>query len=162
MTTTIRFPNPSATPEGLPSQADQIITLMNGATGLAAGGALYVPLFSWKQNAFQSPAPYTCVMLEFTANAALTVGDGSASQLIGLFGENPGGRFFLGLLGVTLAASQPQIPIISNTIGYAQAVQNVAAYDALAIGTLAGALTFPTDVALTVRARPIIKREYLG
>lgn len=162
MTLNVRFPRPTAGVAG-PSEASQIITLLDGVTTLAHGGAVtFADVTAWRTAA--PAAPYTHVVLEFTATDPAVFGTGAVGQGIGLFGEleATGERYLLGVLGYNLGAVLPQITIISATVGQAQIVTYVPVYDKLSVGGISGAIALGGDVALTVIARPIRQRIYGG
>jgi hypothetical protein len=164
-----RFPIPAQTAD-LVAELDQIITICSAVTGANAfpqgGQATYGDITPWHLAYYSSETPYCDVVLEFTADGLVTIGDGTAAQLLGLYGEilaGPGaGKYLLGALGITLAGAKPQIPIFSSTVGYAQIIQHVPCYDKLSVGGVSGAV--PVDVArlVTVRARPIRHRSFAG
>lgn len=170
MTATIRFPRELRTPEGA-AEASQIIVIQTATNTLAVGGpATYTDVDAWKLAGIADAAPYTDIVIEFSADDAVTIGDGTTR--IGLFGEiDPGGdlslrkRFLLGVLGLNLGNTAFQIPIIEQGtggfVGFAQVVCNVAAYDRLAVGGIEGDVT-TGDVEIVVTARPIRRRDYAG
>src|SRR4051794_31105232 len=100
----------------------------------AQGGSLsYTPIDAWHIAGDVNEAPYTSVILEFTADMATTIGDGTAP--IGVFGEiTDVGKFLIGVIGIPLGATFPQIEIIRSTIGVAVPTCNVAVYDRMSIG----------------------------
>jgi hypothetical protein len=160
VTQNVRFPRPAATLAG-PSEASQIITLLDAVGSLPQGGAVtFADVTAWRTAA--PAAPYTHVVLEFTATSASTFGTGAVGQGIGLFGEltATGKRYLLGVLGYGLGAVLPQIQIISATVGFAQIVEYVPVYDKLSVGGISGAIG--PDTTLTVTARPISQRYYGG
>lgn len=164
----LRFPLLRNGPAG-PQERNQIITLANAVSqfDVGGGGAAYALTLPWKQLKYQTEVPYCSIVIEFTAEAPVVIGDGTVAGMIGLFGEifdvdspSLGGRYLLGVLGITLAGTKPQIPLVTNTLGYAQVVNIVGVYDALAIGGINGDVVVAEDV--TVRARPVRSREYPG
>lgn len=171
MTDTIRFPRPVATPIGA-AEANQIIEIRPATGTFEIGGPeAYVDVSPWRLVGIADAAPYCDIVVEFTAEAAAIVGDGT--NRIGLFGEiDPGGdlslrqRYLIGVLGMNLGNDAPQIPIIERAggeiVGYAQVVCNIAVYDRLSIGGIEADVTVPGDVEVTVTARPIRKRDYSG
>jgi hypothetical protein len=162
MSTTIRLPYAVVT-AGQPAESALIITLLNGVSSLLKGGAEnYVSIAPWHQANVQE-AQYTDVVIEFLANGALLVGDGSTAQTLGLFGEDfQGQKTLLGVLGSNLGATVPQIPIISTDVSYTQKILDVAMYAKLSVGTVFGDLALGLGVELTVIARPIRRRNFVG
>lgn len=175
MPTTIRFPFNRNTANHA-AELNQIITILpSTATILAGGEATYTSIQPWKLNGSADEAPYTCIVLEFTATVATTIGDGT-TQAIGLYGQvnlnaagtpaNQRRRHLLGIVGVNLGETFPQIPIIAQAsaelVGYAHITADIAAYDALSIGGVFGNVVIGDGASLTVVARPIRARDYLG
>lgn len=166
MADTIRFPKPVSTVLG-PAEADQIITLNDAVDTLEEGGgaAEFPSIAAWKLAFSGLEAPYLDVVIEFLADDTVTIGTGDETGIVALFGaidDGPGaGRFLLGVLGVVLAGAQPQIPIISGDVGYAQKVCDVAAYDRLIVGAYGGDIVI-NPVHVTIRARPIRRRSFGG
>lgn len=178
MSSTLRFPYNHAVPNAGRKEASQIITLLEAADNLPEGGEnAYVDVRAWHTAGDRNTeAPYTCVVLEFSASAATTIGDGS-TQLIGLYGqidlvENPRAanerkRTLLAILGINLGGTAPQIPIVQqggggDLVGFSQMVSNIAAYDRLSIGGVLGDVLTVEGVEVTVVARPLRRRDYLG
>lgn len=169
MTTTINFPTPASTANH-PSQANQIITLASAITMIPQGGpATYVDVSEWHRDNAAKASPYTNIVIEFQATEGnIIIGDGSQAEAIGLFGEidATGERFLLGVLGVNLGATFPQIPISeqgNNPIGYAQPSCNIAVYDRIAVGGIFGDVPVGGEAAeLTIVARPIRTRHLAG
>lgn len=175
MPDTIRFPRPTATPRG-PSESDQIITLFDGNTALPQGGpADFVSVEAWRRAGIVDEAPYVDIVLEFTMNAGtpITVGDGTADDQIVLLGQinniGPGNtpkKYVIGTVGLDMGQTMPQIPLFQNAgaeyIGFSQIIHNVAVYDALAVGGLAGDIAIPAEGNLIITARPIRRRVFIG
>lgn len=171
MTTTIRFPFPGTAPNH-PSEANQIITILPATATLLLGGAVaYADVSAWKTAGQTTEAPYTSVVIEFFANDDFILGNGT-TQRIGLYGEiihpaYPSGqrKFLIGVLGINLGATAPQVPIVQRAdaelVGFAQIVCDVAAYDRLSVGGVSGDIG-TGDPLVTVRARPIRMRDYMG
>lgn len=167
-----RFPIPSNT-DNLVAERSQIITLATIAApsvnAFPAGGFTpYGDITPWHLAYYNSETPYCDIVIEFTAGAAVTIGDGSAAQMLGLFGGlnddgtgNPH-NYFLGVLGVQLAATKPQIPILSSTVGYAQIIQHVPIYDTLSVGGINGDVPLVGNSAVTIKVRPVRHRSFVG
>lgn len=103
-------------------------------------------------------------IIEFSAPAAILIGNGTTER-VGIYGANAGGLFLLGVAGINMGGTAPQIPIVTNlaftTAGYAQIITNIGGFSHLAIGGVSGAIG-PLAQVITVRARPILKRVYAG
>lgn len=173
-----RFPFPGsplpsgplgATPVVVTPETDQIIALATAVTGATAffngGPPEYAWVTSWHKAQGSTEVPYDEIVIEFTASAAITIGTGTPTGMLGLYGQistgASAGKFLLGILGVTLALAKPQIPIFNVDVGFAQKVCGVAVYDRLAIGGVGGDInTGATTV--TVRARPVRRRAFGG
>jgi hypothetical protein len=166
---TYRFPIAVTNNKNAKGETNQIIQLA-AVTGVGAfpqgGEAAYGDVTPWHLNAYTSETPYCDVVLEFTADGQVTIGDGTSAGLIGLYGQiNSGvgaGKFLLGIIGIVLAGSKPQIPIFSSTVGFSQIIAHVPIYDKLSVGGVMGAVDLPIDRTVTVRARPIRTRSYPG
>lgn len=179
MSHTIRFPLLKAVPSVGPNESSLVITLQQGVTTFFQGGGsdashAYGDVRAWKTIQRQTESPYSCIALEFTANGPVTIGDGTFAEQLGLFGRilNPNPlavspRFLIGTLGIAMGGVAPQIPIVSRTsdadiVGYSQLISLVACYDELAVGGVSGDIVLPGEIEVTVTARPIRQREYLG
>lgn len=169
MSRTIRFPLQQAVPSVGPAETSLIIDLGTFATIPKAGGlGLGVDVRAWKTIQRQTETPFSCVVIEWTADAEMVVGDGTFAQQIGLYGDivtsTTNTRFLLGVLGLARGGVVPQV-VIGNTgarlVGFAQVVSDVALYDALAIGGVTGAIPIVGGL-VTITARPIRSREYMG
>lgn len=177
---TLRFPYPRPIPNVGRSETSQIITLIDAQAGtLKIGGEqAYVDVSVWKTAGDRNTeTPYNCVAIEFSGTGAGTLGNGT-SELVGLFGQidliaNPTTpsdrkRTLLAIIGTTIGNQMPQIPIVSQAgigadlVGYTQLVGNIAAYDRLSIGGVLADVTIPESMLLTVVARPLRRRDYLG
>lgn len=176
---TFRFPYLRQLPNVAPAEVSQIITLAAGVTSLALGGEQsYTSIVPWKTAGDRNTeAPYPCVALEFSGSGSGIIGNGT-TELIGLFGQidltaNPTiaanrRRTLLAILGLNLGAALPQIPLVaqagpaSDLVGYTQLVSNIAVYDRLSIGGVLADVFVPEGLTLTVVARPIRRRDYLG
>ncbi len=160
MTDRIRFPQLTTT-AGARAETDLVIELFTGSTLSEGGEVAYADISSWKLTDDGRASPFVGVVIEFTADGAVTIGDGTDAQAIGLFGEITGvGKYLLGLLGLSMGTAVPTVPIISATVGFAQISADVSLYDKLSVGMVAGALEIGAEV--TVRARPIRDRFYEG
>lgn len=166
MPTTIRFPQETG------FEATQVITILNGVATIPVGGGAVYTDFDGLKIAGRSPgdSPYISLVIEFTATAAVTIGDG-VTQTIGLYGEidHPGGsinKYLLGALGFTfLGRSSPQIIIgtdgIGGFVGQAQIIQAEAAYNRLSVGCVQAAIPLGGPL-VTCKIRPFILRSYQG
>ncbi len=169
MSELIRFPPSTATATQV-AESDQIITLFSGATLHKGGEAAYTDISAWKKAQNGKASTYTGVVLEFlSTEEAPTVGNGTLAQAIGLFGEisgSGGGKFLLGLVGINLGGTVPQVPLVRNAaaenIGMAQLTADISAYDKLSIGGVFNDVAVPAAATLTVKVRPVSEREYLG
>jgi hypothetical protein len=180
MSTMIRFPFNRPIPNVGPAELSQIITILPATATIERGGAqAYADVRPWKQaGPLTTEAPYTCVVIEMSATAALTIGNGT-TEMIGLYGQidlaaNPANaaqrkRTLIGILGLPLGAQMPQIPIVQQAaaaldlVGFSQVFSNIAAYDRLSVGGVFGDVAVPVEnETLTVVARPIRRRDYLG
>lgn len=179
MSQTIRFPYNRDIPTAGSSESNQIITILPSKTvSLAQGGEQnYVSIAAWKSAGESTESPYNCVVLEFSANIAGTIGNGT-TELIGLYGQinltsNPTlaaqrKRTLLGLVGFNLGATNPQIRIVQQAaaandfVGISQVFTNIAAYDQLSIGGVLGTVTIPENLELTVVARPLRIKDFIG
>jgi hypothetical protein len=168
MPTVVRFPYPEAQ-NGKRSEADQIIEIFAASATFPLGGSTPVPVNAWKNP--QSPwneCPYSDVVLEFTSNTTpFTLGNGTTDR-VGLYGLIDGANqniVLLGVLGLSLGGSAPQIPFVQRLdavkIGFAQIVCNVTPFDYLAIGGVSAAIATGGPL-ITVKARPIRMRDYAG
>lgn len=162
MTTTLRYPFVAPSPE-----QTQIITILPAVTQLRQGGeATFANIKPWKTQGDSTEAPYTAIVLEFTASAALIVGDGT-TEAIGLFGQRgtgATGKSLLGVLGYFTAPSAKfgQLFILDVNTGFSQIVVAVDVFDGLSIGGITSAITFDAAQTLTCKARPIFTRTYVG
>lgn len=180
MSQTLRFPFPRPLPGVGPAETSQIIVLGAALAGsLPLGGAQnYVSVADWKTAGNRNTeTPYTCVAIEFSADGAGTLGDGT-TELIGLFGEIdlvaiPANntqriRTLLAILGIGIGNQMPQIPLVAQVapandiVGYTQLVSNVAAYDRLSVGGVLGTVEIPEGRDVTIIARPLRRKDYLG
>lgn len=178
MSETLRFPFNRDIPHVGRNESSQILTIASAVTSLPLGGAQsYADIRPWKISGEQTEAPYPCVVLEFSSNIPTTIGNGT-TDLIGLYGQidlvqNPASatdrkRQFLGVIGINIGNVMPQIPIVqqagpaNDVVGFSQMFNNIAVYDRLSIGGVLAAVTLGEGVQLTVVARPIRRREYLG
>lgn len=170
MPSTYRFPVSVVNNKNIKDESNQVIALASGVTGVAAfpqgGEATYGDVTAWHLDQYASETPYCDVVLEFMADGLVTIGDGTAAGMLGLYGEIVNGigagKYLLGILGIILNASKPQIPIFSTTVGFAQIISHVPIYDALSIGGITADVDLPVDRAVTVRARPIRVRSFGG
>lgn len=178
MSATLRFPYPRLIPNIGQAETSQIITIASGVTMLPLGGAQnYADVRAWKIAGERSEAPYPCVAIEFMGSTTGTIGNGT-TDLIGLYGQidlvaNPTSaadrkRTLLAILGVGLGNQMPQIPIVTqagpanDVVGFTQVLSNIAVYDRLSIGGVLADVNLNDNFAVTVVARPIRRREYLG
>lgn len=176
MSSTIRFPHNRIIPNVGPNEDTQIITLHAAVTAFPRGGvSAYTSIRPWWISGDNDAAPYECIVIEFSSTLAGTLGDGE-DDLIGLYGEvdlvetpaNPAQRIrtLLGLIGINIGNAAPQIPFVvgpaADVVGYSQMFNNIAGYDRLSIGGVLADVNAPGDAAITVRARPIRRRDYLG
>jgi hypothetical protein len=180
MSQLLRFPFPRPIPGVSPAEESQIITLESALAGtLPLGGSQnYTSVAAWKTSGNRNTeTPYTCVAIEFSADGVGTIGNGT-TELIGLFGQidlvaNPTTlagrkRTLLAILGINIGNQMPQIPIVvqvgpaNDVVGYTQLVSNVAAYDRLSIGGVLGTVDIPEAREITVVARPLRRKDYLG
>lgn len=164
----IKFPPETATVQ-MPAEANQIITLINALGEIKKGGeAAYTDITTWKKLLYGTATSYIAVVVELISTAEGIFGDGTQAEAIGLFGELANGdKFCLGLLGINLGGTVPQIPLIQNAvaenIGFAQLTVDISLYDKLSIGGLFGDIQAPgADPELTVRVRPVLDRDYIG
>lgn len=178
MTDTIRFPYNHTMPSA-PSESNQIITVLNAKTvQLARGGEQsYASVAAWKTAGESTEAPYTCVVIEVSANVAGTIGNGT-TDMIGLYGQinlvdtptnnTQRKRTLLGIIGLNIGNNMPQIPIVqqaaaaNDLVGFSQVFNNIAAYDQLSVGGVLGNVALAEGVQVTVTARPLRIRNYLG
>lgn len=158
----IRFPTPTRTAT-LPSEADQIVTLLAATDTIPGGGIGFAgSTLPWRK---ATPAsPYTQIVIECTADQAVVVNDGSIASAIGLYGiiNDNSNRYLLGVLGYGLGAALPQITCFSVAVGFAQVVNYAPVYDQLAIGGIFGDVVTAGGELVTFTARPINIRDYLG
>lgn len=169
---TIRYPFAKTNPKVGPSELPQIITLLSAVNLLAQGGqANFVSILPWKLDVANTESPFTCVVIEISSASAQVIGNGTTDQ-VGIFGEiaDPTGstpavpaRFLLGVLGISRGNALVQIPLITRAdatvTGYAQVVANIAAFDAISVGSVSGDIVV---VGVTAVARPIRRRSYAG
>ena len=175
MTDTIRFPLIAGKSGAGTSEAAEVVTLLNAVTTIPKGGTNpYVDVATpWKIDVVGTESPFSCIVVEFLATAAGTIGDGT--NPICLFGEitlpTIGGtplRTLLGILGTNFGGTTvPQIPMLTRSgdgalVGYSQIVSSVSCWDKLSIGALTGDVALAEGVTLTVTARPIHRRLYAG
>lgn len=162
MTDRISFPQRTADAGGQ-AESDLIIPIFSAGELTRGGAVAYVDVTAWKTTDNDKASPFVGVVLEFMGTQAGLIGDGTATQAIGLFGEINGvGKFLLGLLGVNMGTAVPRIPIVTaDTVGFAQIVADVALYDKLSVGAINTA-TIAFAGTLTVTARPIRDRSYKG
>lgn len=178
MSATIRFPYNRTIPNKGPSEASQIITIAGAKATLPLGGEQdYTDVRIWQRAGERSEVPYECVVLEYSANTAGTIGNGS-TQMIGLYGQidlvdNPTTaadrkRTLIAILGLNLGNQMPQIPIInqagpaSDFVGFSQGLHNIGVYDRLSVGGVFGDIAMPESLLITVVARPIRRKDFLG
>lgn len=165
MSEVVQFPPESGTAT-VPAEANQTITLLSGTDTLSkAGSAAFLDISAWKNANFGQASSYTGVVIEFACTATGTLGDGTAAQAIGLYGERTGGgKFLLGLLGINLGGAVPQIPMIVNAaavvVGFAQITADISLYDKIAVGAVFADLV--AAGTLTIKARPIRAKDYIG
>lgn len=161
MSEQISFPQPAADADG-PAESTLIIEIFSGALFTRGGAVSYADVTPWKRDANLKASPFVGIVIEFSCDTAQTIGDGTALQAIGLFGEIDGiGKFLLGYLGINQGTAVPQIPIAATTVGFAQIVADVALYDRLSVGAVNQAeIEFLGE--LTITARPIRDRFYEG
>lgn len=175
MSHTIRFPLLAAKPSVGPDESASVITILLAATTLYKGGGdvigAYTPINALKTIMRNTESPFVCAALEITASAAMTIGNGTFAEQIGLFGGIllPGGttiKTLIGVLGIARGGAAPQIPIVvdpsATLVGFTQKVSDVTLYDSLSIGGVAGDITIAEGETITVTIRPIRGREYLG
>lgn len=164
MSTMIRFPYNVET-EKFRAELNQIITINPASATFPSAVAIGANLTAWKPSGLKTEAPYTDVVIEFTANAAVLIGNGTTERL-GLFGyveSSPTSIYFLlGVLGVNLGTTAPQVPIASALTGFAQVVCNVAAYDGLQVCAINAGNIVTGGPLVTVTARPIRRRNFAG
>lgn len=168
MAEVIQFPPETGTAQA-PAESDQIITLLSGAGELKKGGeANFTDISAWKNANYGAASAYIAAVVEFISTAEGLLGDGTQAQAIGLFGELANGdKFCLGLLGLNLGGTVPQIPLIQNAgaedIGFAQLTVDISLYNKLSVGGLFNDVTAPgVGPELTVRVRPVRDRDYIG
>jgi hypothetical protein len=179
MTSTIRYPLNREIPNFAQAESSQIITIFSGNNALVLGGEqAYADVRAWHTADERNMAsPYSCVSIEFSANGAFTLGDGE-TELIGIYGQidlvaaptlaAQRKRMLLAILGLGLGSQMPQIPIVqqagpaSDFVGYSQMLGSLPAFDRLSIGGVLGPVLIPEGVTLTVVARPLRQREFLG
>ncbi len=173
MSQTIRFPFLAPT-RSLPTERALLINLIVSQPTLPRGGGpFYGPIGAWKINANGTEVPFPCVVIEFlaTANANFTIGDGSVP--IGLYGGITDSvtaitfRTLIGILGVNIGGTNnPVIPLDADAngdaVGYSQIVSNVGCYDTLSVGGVGAAIDLPGANQVSVRLRPIIRRDWMG
>ena len=178
MPTTSRFPLATATAAS-PSETDQIIQIFGPLATIYRGGGSMIDVSAWQRAGFQSETPYSDIVLEFKCDDAslpYTLGNGTTDQ-IGLYGSLPGEvisgtgpRYLLGVLGISLGNTMPQIPFVQSSLHgppplgmayFAQVVCNVAQYGAIGIGAVSADIVTGGPL-ITVTARPIRKRVYGG
>lgn len=162
MTQNIRFPFEQNTGT---QQAENnlVITLLNAATLIPEGGSgTGAPITPWRFNSKLSP--FTQIVIEIIGSEKMTLNDGSIAQAIGLYGRRGATQWYLlGVLGYNLGATMPQVQIAAADIGFAQIVNYVPVYDQLAIGGIFGNISVPGEgPTITVTARPIFERDYIG
>ena len=168
MAEVIQFP-PETSSSVAPAEADQIITLVDSQNGLRKGGGVtYVDITPWKTVLYGKATAYVAVVVEFISTEPGTLGDGTSAEAIGLFAELPSGaKFCLGLLGMNLGGTVPQVPLMVDdaavNIGFAQLTVDISLYDKLSVGGLFGDIAAPGETPeLTVRVRPVRDRDYIG
>lgn len=169
MPDTIRFPSQTGT------ESNEIITLFtNTATIFKGAQNLIAPITGIQQASRDPPSSaFLDLVIEFTADQVVTIGDGGAN-FVGLFGEiNPPNpnigspqRYLLGILGVVLTVgSMPQIPIIdagiNPLVGFSQIIQAAACYDHLGVGAINADIPLGGPV-VTCKIRPLVIRSYPG
>jgi len=156
----IRYPRSQSSPIGR-AERGQIITLAQEITELKLGGeATYADITAWRFA--KESSPYTHVVIEVTGTAAMVIGDGTAAEAIGLFGQVGDRKALLGVLGYSVGEVMPQIPIVSAEIGCSQIVNYVAVYDRLSVGGIRGTIDILEGHTITVTARPIREQDYGG
>lgn len=179
MTITIRYPLNREIPNYSKSESSQIITIFSGNNALVLGGEQnYADVRAWHTTDERNMAsPYSCVSIEFSATSAFTLGDGE-TELIGIYGqidqvETPTTaaqrkRMLLAILGLGLGSQMPQVPIVQQAgpaldfVGFSQMLSNLPAFDRLSIGGVLGPVLIPEGITVTVVARPLRQREFLG
>lgn len=165
MSEVVQFP-PTTGTATVPAEASQTLTLLSDTNTLSKGGAAtYTDIAVWKNANFGKASSYIGVVIEFTCDAAGTLGDGTLAQAIGLYGEITGtGKFLLGLLGVNLGGAVPQVPMVANAaaaiVGFAQISADISVYDKISVGAVFADLAAVST--LTIRARPIRSKDYIG
>lgn len=174
MSRTIRFPLVKNVPNVGLAEPSLVLTLLSGVPTLKQGGAdIYKATLPWKTVKRQTESPFTCFAIEFTASAATVIGNGTFAEQIGLYGgiyDAAGGlaqRYLIGVLGIARGGGAPQIPISTNDlapqlVGYAQMAGDLSVYDSLSVGGVVNDITPGGGILITVKARPIRAREYLG
>jgi hypothetical protein len=168
MSASIRFPLLVGV-AGQPAETADVITLATAVTSLLKGGQVaYASITQWHSLAPNQESPFTCVSIEFSGTAEVTIGTGA--NPICLFGEItlPAGtkRVLLGVLGINFGGTNnPQIRIIQQAdgtfVGFAQITSNIACYDAISVGGLTADITIDAG-AVTIVARPIRRRDWVG
>lgn len=180
MSTTLRFPFNRTRFNVARNELSQIITILPlTVTTLRVGGAqTYTDVRPWQTTGERNTeAPYPCVVIEFSGNAAGIIGNGT-TDLIGLYGQidavdNPTSaaqrkRTLIAVLGINIGNPMPQIPLVqqaaaaSDFVGFSQAISNIAVYDRLSIGGVLANVALPDNLIISVTARPIRQRDYLG
>lgn len=180
MSTTLRFPFNRNRANIARNEISQIITILPLTVGnLRVGGAqTYADVRAWETAGERNTeAPYPCVVVEFSGSVAGIIGNGT-TDLIGLYGQIDSvdapttaaqrKRTLLAILGLNIGNQMPQIPLVqqaaaaSDFVGFSQAISNVAAYDRLSIGGVLADVALPENMLITVVARPIRQRDYLG
>lgn len=148
--------------QGISPSPSPRVVLVNAQATLKRGCTAPTPTVSiatlqMVNTAFGNGLADNDIDLRITANGAVTIGDGTANGMIGLWGKDPVTGFFslLGILGITLAAgSFPQVPIMDGTHGYSQIVRYAGVYSQLGVGGVladvatGGPLVTVTAVAL--------------
>lgn len=166
MSQTFRYPREAATPKGA-DESSQIITLINNSNAaLAQGGpAAYANITPWHFDGKQDESPYNCIQLEWTADGAILIGDGTLAGAIGLWacrGDlSTGQRYLLAVIGMGFGQIFPQVRIIGAQHGFAQIIGMVSSFDGLAVGGITGSVPV-SDAHITVTARPWRVRSYVG
>jgi hypothetical protein len=179
MSATVRFPFNHSIPNVGPPERSQIIRIASSLTSLKLGGeqdyTSIRPLWIAGEN---REAPYTCIVVEFRAEAGVgTIGNGT-TDLVGLYGEidlvetptnaTERNRALLGIIGINLGNNAPQIPMVqqagpaSDRVGFSQVFTNIACYDRLSVGGVLADITLPEGLQISINVRPIRHKDYNG
>ena len=165
MTQTIRYPQETAPESSL------IITVLNAVGTIDKAGNTSVD-FSLLKTAGARPgeSPFISLVIEFTANAPVTFGNGT-TESIGLYGlithpTGPMTKYLLGILGFQFPGkTSPQIVCDIDgsglITGQAQIIQAETVYDRIAVGCVQNAVPLGGPL-VTCKIRPFFLRDYGG